>query len=151
MFDELKALIAQHANEVVEFGDPSSDLGPTEERINETQELLGCRLPSSYLWFVQTYGGGEIYGEEIYSIYPILSETAVGDICYQTRWFREKGLVTSSDIVISSNDFGEVFCLDTSISENGEYPVFVRAGQTSKAYAQNFADFLRKRIEEPAG
>lgn len=151
MFEELKALIAKHADEAVEFGDPNSDLGPTEERINETQELLGCKLPISYLWFVQNYVGGEIYGEEIYSIYPVLSETAVGDIGYQTRWFREKGLVEPSDIVISSNDFGEVFCLDTSVSEAGEYPVSIRAGQVSKTYAKNFADFLRKRIEEPTG
>lgn len=70
MFEGLKALIAEHTDEAVEFGDPNSDLGPTEERINETQELLGCKLPISYLWFVQNYGGGEIYGEEIYFNIP---------------------------------------------------------------------------------
>ncbi|WP_299289095.1 SMI1/KNR4 family protein [uncultured Tateyamaria sp.] len=152
MFDKLASLISDHSDDAVEFGDASCDLSPTDERVAETEELLGCKLPISYLWFVRNYGGGEVYGEEIYSIYPVLSEKSVGDIVYQTRWWREKGLVERTDIVVSSNDFGEVFYMDTSKKNaDGEYPVCVKAGKIVQKYANRFDEFLSKRIENPNG
>lgn len=148
--DKLADLIEQHSDYAVEFGDPHCDLSPTSERVDETQKILGCKLPPSYLWFVKNYGGGEVYGEEIYSIYPVLSDKSVGDISYQSKWHHERNFVSGSAVVICSNDFGETFFLDIdSCDENGEFPVYVQAGNTKKKYANSFADFLYKRISDP--
>jgi len=149
-FSELSRLIEENMGDVVEFGNSSCDLNPSSERLKETEKLLGVKLPPSYLWFVKNYGGGEVYGEEIYSIYPVLSEQSVGDIAYQTKWFRDKGFVSKSDVVISSNNFGEIFFLNTSESDDlGEYPVYIKVGDSKMKYADNFAEFLYKRISAP--
>lgn len=149
-FDKLTSLINANIGDAVELGNANCDLNPSEKRIEETEKILGVKLPESYIWFVKNYGGGEVYGEEIYSIYPELSEQSVGDISYQTKWFREKSLVGSSDVVICSNDFGETFFFDTSKgNDKGEYPVYVKAGTSQKKYADSFAEFLYKRILEP--
>jgi len=149
-FKNLAKLIDEHQNDGVELGDSNCDLNPTPKRIAETEDALGCKLPPSYLWFVKNYGGGEIYGEEICSIYPVFSEQSIGDIAYQTRWAQDKGFVSDTAIVICRNDFGEIFFMDSALlSEGGEYPVFVQAGAVSKVYAENFADFLLKRISNP--
>ncbi|QEM80898.1 SMI1/KNR4 family protein [Halomonas binhaiensis] len=150
--DDLDLLIEEYNGDAVEFGDSNCDLSPTEERIRETECLIGCKLPPSYLWFVKKYGGGEVYGEEIYSIYPVLSEQSIGDVSYQTKWSRDRGLVENSDVVICSNDFGETFVLDSaSPGEDGEYPVYLKAGASKKEYATSFGEFLYKRISNPEG
>ncbi|RED43069.1 SMI1/KNR4 family protein [Aestuariispira insulae] len=152
ILDDLKKLIEDSSDDDVEFGDPSCDLSPTGARIQETEGALGVALPPSYLWFVQNYGGGEVYGEEIYSIYPALSEESVGDIVYQTRWARQKKLVKPDAVVVCSNDFGEIFYLDPSETDiDGEYPVVVKAGENEIRYAASFAEFLFKRISDPEG
>ncbi|MDD7911538.1 SMI1/KNR4 family protein [Pseudovibrio exalbescens] len=148
--NDLEQLIAEYSGNGVEFGNSSSDLSPTDERVAETESKIGCKLPPSYLWFVKNYGGGHVYGEEIFAIYPVLSDLSVGDIAYQTKAEREQGFVGSSAVVICSNDFGETFYFDTSARDNeGEYPVFVKAGATEKKYADSFAGFLYKRISDP--
>ena len=152
ILDDLKKLIENSSGDDVELGDADCDLSPTDERIEETEGALGIKLPPSYLWFVRNYGGGQIYGEEIYSIYPVLSEQSVGDIAYQSRWAREKKLVKADAVVVCSNDFGEIFYLDPSeATPDGEYPVVVKAGKIEKRYADSYADFLFKRISDPEG
>lgn len=149
---ELEKLIAEYSGNGVEFGTASSDLSPTDERVAETENKIGCKLPPSYLWFVKNYGGGHVYGEEIFAIYPVLSDLSVGDIAYQTKSEREQGFVRDSAVVVCSNDFGETFYFDTSTQDDdGEYPVFVKAGANEKRYADGFAGFLYKRIENPEG
>ena len=148
----LSKLISEHSDDGVEFGDSHCELSPTERRIDETEAALGCKLPPSYLWFLKKYGGGEVYGEEIYSIYPVLSKQSVGDVVYQTRWSRSRNFVNETAIVVCTNDFGEIFYMDTSSSdEAGEYPIFVKAGREERKYADTFADFLFKRISDPEG
>ena len=147
---ELAKIIEEYSDDVVQFGDSECDLSPSSERIRETEKLLECELPPSYKWFVKNYGGGEVYGEEIYSIYPVLSDYSVGDIVYQTKWFRDKGFVSELDIVVCSNDFGEIFFLDTSMKDDDfEYPVYIIIGENKKLYAESFAEFLYKRILNP--
>ncbi|SFU58476.1 SMI1-KNR4 cell-wall [Aliiroseovarius crassostreae] len=128
------------------------DLNPSMVRIQETEDLVGAKLPPSYLWFVKNYGGGEIYGEEIFSIYRVFQPESAGDIGVNTLRFREAGFIAQSEIALCSNDFGEIFTLDVSVhSDEGEYPVYVRRGKQREAYAENFAAFLAKRISNPEG
>lgn len=55
---------------------------PSEDCIAAAEQGLGVRLPEEYKWFLRTFGGGEICGEEIYSIYGLPFEEAVGGTLY---------------------------------------------------------------------
>lgn len=151
-FTNLAKLIELNRGDAVEFGNANCDLNPSQVRVQETEDQVGAKLPPSYLWFVKNYGGGEIYGEEIFSIYRAFRPESTGDIGVNTCRFREAGFISPTEIVVCSNDFGEIFTLDVSVScDNGEYPVYVRRGQQREAYAENFAAFLVKRIKNPEG
>ncbi len=151
-FSDLAELIEHNRGDAVEFGNANCDLNPTSLRVQETEDLIGAKLPPSYLWFVNNYGGGEIYGEEIFSIYQSFRPESAGDIGVKTCQFRKAGFISSTEIAVCSNDFGEIFALDVSVlSDKGEYPVYVRRGRQREAYAENFAAFLAKRIRNPEG
>lgn len=145
----LEKLIENSRGNVVEFGNAVCDLNPTPNRVMETEDYIGAKLPPSYLWFVSNYGGGEIHGEEIFSIYRVFEKESVGDIGVNTGRYREDGFIEPTEIAVCVSGFGEIFTLDTANSEgDGEYRVFVRRGKHREVYAQNFAEFLVKRIED---
>ncbi|MFV0452192.1 MAG: SMI1/KNR4 family protein [Propioniciclava sp.] len=109
-------------------------------------------MPPSYLWFVDNYGGGEVYGEEIFSIYSTFRPESVGDLAVSTCRFREEGLTSPTEIAIWSTDFGEIFTLEAlHVLNDAEYRVYVQRGPHREEYAENFADFLTKCIENPEG
>lgn len=146
---ELKALIENKRGGCVSFG--TAENAPAEEWVKKAEERLRKPLPKSYKWFLNNYGGGEIYGEEIYSIYEKDFETAFGgDIICQYLLHQRSGSLQVDEVPLSENDFGELYYLKTSEPDrDGEYPVFVRRGRTRERYAANFAEFLKKRIEAP--
>lgn len=78
--------------ELVELFDKHSDLinmgtsedSPGSDWIDAAEKALSVTLPAGYKWFLNNYGGGDICGEEIYSIYCLPFDEAVGgDIVYQ--------------------------------------------------------------------
>ncbi len=142
-YDEVRALVAANKAiaEFADFGD-----GVSEEWILRAESALGVRLPPSYRWWLRNYGGGEIGGEEIYSVYEQDFETVVGgDIVAMQRVNEVNGLLTGSQLEICHSDIDGVFYFDLETSAgDGEYPV-VSAG-TGEVYASCFLDFLEKRI-----
>lgn len=143
-YDEIKELIKK-----VEYGVDFADFGNgvSEDWISKAEERLGFRLPPSYKWWLKNYGGGEIYGEEIFSIYEEDFDTVVGgDIVYMYELNNIKGNYTPSMLVISEYD-DEVFYFDlTNKGENNEYPI--NSLNSKSIYANDFIEFLKKRIEE---
>lgn len=142
---ELEQLIAAHAS-IVDFGSPST--APGDDWIARAESALERPLPASYRWFLQRYGGGEIGGEEIYSIYGIPFETANGgDIVSQHLANRKTGLLGESKLVVGATDFVEIFFFDYDAFRDGECPVDLRLPSGEQVrYAEDFYDFLRKRI-----
>jgi hypothetical protein len=64
---------------------------------------------------------------------------------------RKAGLLDDSKLVISETDLGEVFFFDYCNFKNGECPIYLRipSGECL-LYAENFYEFLAKRIEAHA-
>ena len=60
-FDELAQFIAQNSGTSIEFGSPEQ--APSSERMAKAETAIGCRLPESYRWFLENYGGGEVHGD----------------------------------------------------------------------------------------
>lgn len=142
-YDEIKTLVAESKN-FVDFADYGD--GISEEWIQKAEERLGFPLPPTYKWWLKNYGGGEIYGEEIYSIYEQDFDTVVGgDIVYMYELNVKNNNYDNTKVVIcEAHD--DVFYFDLTAKKNDEYLIF--SLNKNECYANNFIDFLKKRILE---
>jgi hypothetical protein len=138
-YDEIRELIESNSDvaEFADFGD-----GIEVEWIEKAEAVLGCKLPNSYRWWLTNYSGGEIGGEEVFSIYCEDFETVNGgDIVKQFLIRTPK----DGRIPLMHSDVDGVFCFDPSLpSSQGEYAIISEA--TGKQYAKDFLEFLSKRI-----
>lgn len=142
-YEEIKKLIAE--TDDVDFADFGN--GVSEEWIRKAEERLGFKLPTTYKWWLKNYGGGEIYGEEIFSIYEEDFDTVVGgDIVYMYELNKKDSNYPQNILVISECD-DEVFYFDlTSKVKDNEYPIYSLSSKD--IYAIDFLEFLKKRITE---
>ena len=143
--DEVRRAIASKSS-IVDFGNEEHAVSALW--LAKAEEVLGCTLTPSYKWFLMNYGGGEIGGEEIYSVYGMDFESAVGgDIVYQHLLGLRSGRTKPQELVVSTTDFGEVFFFDYSRSDGSECPLSLKFGSGEPShYACNFYEFLCKRI-----
>ena len=103
MIDELKKKIA--STDGVDFG-PFGE-GISDEWITKAEERLHFIFPESYKWWLKNYMGGEIYGEEIFSIYGLDFDSVVGgDVVYINELNREEGFSNSEQLVICEGEDG---------------------------------------------
>lgn len=146
--EDLARLIEQHRGNGIDLG--TEEDAPAESWLAKSEAKLGCTLPPSYRWFVDHYGGGEIAGEEVFSIYGMeFDEVHGGDIVAQYLSHQKSRTLASDEIPVSQAHSGEVFFMKASRPDaEGEYPVFIKRGSSSIEYAPNFAEYLRKRIGE---
>ncbi len=136
--DEVRQLIDTNP-EIVDFADFGD--GIEEVWISRAESALGFRLPESYKWWLRNFSGGEIGGEEIYSIYEEDFDTVVGgDIVCMYRLQS----TSSNRIPICHSDIDGVFSFDRSLAAGEEYPI-VSEG-TDTIYATDFLEFVEKRI-----
>ena len=139
MIDELKKKIA--STDGVNFG-PFGE-GLSDEWITKAEERLHFIFPESYKWWLKNYMGGEIYGEEIFSIYGLDFDRVVGgDIVYINELNREEGFSNSEQLVICEGEDG-MFYFQKQESLTDELAVF----RDGEYYASDFIEFLLKRID----
>ena len=139
MIDELKKKIA--SSEGVDFG-PFGE-GISDEWITKAEERLHFIFPETYKWWLKNYMGGEIYGEEIFSIYGLDFDRVVGgDIVYINELNREEGFSNSEQLVICEGEDG-MFYFQKQESLTDELAVF----RDGEYYASDFIEFLIKRID----
>ena len=123
--------------------------GVPEARIARAEAELGLVFPPTYRWWLSQYGGGEIDGKEIYSVYDIDNVEGGGDIVYMWKVNRADNAAEPDQLFISEpgNDESFYFALDECDS-NGEYPVYVfdYVANEHKKYARDFFEFLEKQI-----
>lgn len=139
MIDELKKKIA--SADGVDFG-PFGE-GISDEWITKAEERLHFIFPDTYKWWLKNYMGGEIYGEEIFSIYGLDFDSVVGgDIVYINELNREEGFSNSDQLVICEGEDG-MFYFQKQESLTNELAVF----RDGEYYASDFIEFLIKRID----
>jgi len=143
---DIQELIASN-DSIVDFGSAANAVG--EDWIAKAEAVLNRVLPISYKWFLTEYAGGEIAGEEIYSIYGMPFDTVNGgDIVFQHLANRKAGLLDDEKLVISETDLGEVFFFDYEKFSDGDCPIFLRLPSGKyEHYADTFYEFLAKRIK----
>jgi antitoxin YobK len=142
---EAQRLIASQSS-IVNFGTAADAVG--DEWIAKAEAALNRPLSDSYKWFLRTYRGGEIGGEEIYSIYGMPFESVNGgDIVFQHLASRKAGLLDDSKLAISETDLGEVLFFDYTQFSDGECPIYLRLPSGEfQHYANDFYEFLCKRV-----
>ncbi len=136
--------IIEENSDIIDFGEFGQ--GGSDEWIGKAEERLGIKFPPSYVWWLKNYSGGEINGEEIFSIYEIDFDSVVGgDIVYINELNYKNGDSDTNKLTIQENDQGESYYFDlTSVDTNGESPVFCNENK----YSNNFLEFLIKKIGE---
>lgn len=146
--EKLKRLIDQ--SDLVDFADFGN--GVSLVWINKAEDYLGFSLPDSYKWWLLNYGGGEICGEEIYSIYEQdFEDVSGGDIVHMYEINLTHKLLTEGNVAISeSADGDEFFFFNLNELKNGETPIYLfdRINSIEEKYADDFLEFLFKRIQE---
>lgn len=139
---ELKKLISV-ATDHVEFSEYGD--GISEKWIINAETRLGFSLPESYKWWLRSYSGGEIHGEEIYSIFEIdLNNIREGDIVYMHELYQKKQKYQSNILVVSESE-DDVFYFNLS-KKSGENELPIYAMSSQQEYAKDFIEFLEKRI-----
>lgn len=88
--EELIKLIEN--TEGVEFA--SYGVGTSDEWIEKAEKRLSFEFPKSYKWWLKKFNGGEVYGDEIFSIYEMDFDDVIGgDIVYINELNRKNKLV----------------------------------------------------------
>lgn len=148
-YTEIRKII-EEAEEYVEFGEYVEEERISDIWIEKAEKRLNLPLPESYKWWLRHYGGGEIFGEEVYSIYKQDFDTVVGgDIVHMHELNKKDPYFDDENkLEICDADQGDqVFYFDISqMDENNEYPVYEY--YSKRFYAKDFIEFLKKRILE---
>jgi antitoxin YobK len=144
-YKEIISLIEKNTDKVefADFGD-----GVSQEWIESAESRLGVVFPPSYIWWLKNYSGGQINGNEIFSIYELdFDEVVGGDIVYINELNQKNGLTNKNQLTIQENDFGEMYYFDLSQRrDDGECPVFCDLNHVK--FADSFLDFLSMKILE---
>jgi hypothetical protein len=145
LYEKLIALVNQNP-ETVDFAELG--VGVSEEWIEAAETRLNVKFPPSYIWWLKNYCGGEIYGEEVYSVYEVdFDEVVGGDIVYVNEMNREKGYTTTDILVIYQTDVDGTYFFKLSEKDaSGEFPVYLNSDKDK--YANTFVEFLIKKIAE---
>lgn len=150
-FDQAAAhiqhLIATNSDSV-DFGDFGTWTSP--EWLAKAQTRLHVVFPASYCWWLQHYGGGQIHGDEVFSIYELDFDQVVGgDVVYMNELARANDHWPMEHLLIMHTDQAQDFYLDlTPNSGTAEPPVYVSQGKNTRQYAANFFAFLEKQISD---
>ncbi|WP_375680065.1 MULTISPECIES: SMI1/KNR4 family protein [unclassified Bartonella] len=120
--------------------------------IEKAEKALGLKFTSSYKSFLEHCKGGDIGGEEIYSLYDNPMGIPAGDIVFQNLNDRKRGFVTAEQLIVCEADFDETFYFDYTQFRDGECPIYVMFPlDNCEYYASNFYEFLCKRIKVHVG
>ncbi|UTO29154.1 SMI1/KNR4 family protein [Bartonella harrusi] len=148
--DDVRELVDKYEGDIVNFA--SKDKEADELMIEKAEKALGLQFTTSYKAFLKYYKGGDIGGEDIYSLYEDCAPTSDFSIVFQNLNDRKRGFVTPEQLVVCDADFGETFYFDYTQFRDGECPLYVMfADEECEYYASNFYEFLCKRIKVHAG
>ncbi|EJF74828.1 hypothetical protein MCO_01825, partial [Bartonella sp. DB5-6] len=148
--DDVVELVDKYDGDIVNFC--SEENAVDDLMIEKAEKALGLQFTSSYKAFLKHYKGGDIRGEEIYSLYENPIGVPFDDIVFQNLNDRKRGFVTPEQLLVCDADFGETFYFDYTQFRDGECPLYIRLpSEDCEYYASNFYEFLCKRIKVHAG
>ncbi|HEM3613028.1 TPA: SMI1/KNR4 family protein [Streptococcus suis] len=136
--NKLKDIIENTSGvEFAPFGEGTNDFW-----ITKAEQRLSFSFPESFKWWLKNYGGGEVFGEEIFSIYELDFDNVIGgDIVYINELNRQNNVTNANQLTICEGDFG-MFYFQRDSKDSEECPVMLNGS----LYARDFIEFLIKFI-----
>lgn len=118
--------------------------GVDESKVRYIETKLNVTLPSSYKWFLQTFGMGGIFGVDILGF----GKSPSPPVVTQTERYRKLGLPIAYVVIENCDEF--VYCLATDNMLNEECPVISwdRIDGFDSEEAGNFIEFLAERFSD---
>ncbi|MFD0769397.1 SMI1/KNR4 family protein [Bacillus sp. CGMCC 1.60114] len=111
--EEAIKLIEQNIDESDFVGEIS------EKEIKGAEERLNVKFPISYKTFLQRYGTGDIFGEEIYGLG--VENTGIPSVIWITENLRKENNLPKNYLVIYATGYDfEYYCLDCSMIDRNE-------------------------------
>ncbi|WP_375624301.1 MULTISPECIES: SMI1/KNR4 family protein [unclassified Bartonella] len=148
--DDVLELVNKYNGDIVNFC--SEENAVDDLVIEKAEKTLGLQFTSSYKSFLKHYKGGDIGGDEIYSLYEHPIGVPFDDIVFQNLNDRKRGFATPEQLIVCDAAFGETFYFDYTQFRDGECPLYVMLpSEDCEYYASNFYEFLCKRIKESVG
>ena len=132
--------------EEADFCEPIS-----EDKIDLAEDILNVKYPTSYRFFLQNYGAGDIFGIEFYGIIndPENDLSAVPNGVWLTQNLREELGMSSDLIIVSETGDGLYYVLDTSEKDsNNESPVYLWQVNIKEKVANSFGEFALELLRE---
>ncbi len=146
-YEEIKRIIEEaEIDEDAEF--PKFGSGTSDKWIEWAERKLDMKLPESYKWWLKNYNGGEIFGDEIFSIYE-QENPGYGDIVgsYKINQ-RDEDFPDNIVEIFSANEGDELYYFDKNEKRSdGELSVY-EYYDAEKPYAKDFIEFLKKQLTE---
>jgi antitoxin YobK len=135
----LHGAIKESGGKIANLG--TSDEAVSEQEVSRVETILGFAIPVIYKLFLQTYGSGEVFGDELFSIYgESAQDIPSGDLVYQYRWYTSRTVIDRWCLPFLATGHGEVFYFKCSSTEPEQ--VHVITGENHELYAHDFIDFL---------
>lgn len=151
-------MLINKAFEIIEDHPDDADfIGEIKEHmINSAEAALNVNFPISYRLFLEKYGLGDIFGEEIYGLG--IEENGVPSMTWITKHFRqEEGLPNHLVCFYFTGYDGVYFCLDCSKvqnhnDDNAEVVSYISGlpieEQNFEVEAGSFGEFLLNTLQE---
>jgi antitoxin YobK len=117
-YQKIRDLIEEHQKE------HSFAKGVSLSTVQDVEELLSVKLPEDYIWFLQHYGEGHLFGSSILGISELGAFSVVKETLDCRRWNMPRNFI----VIMNCDEFH--YCLDTesgkimnwSKHESGIYP-----------------------------
>jgi antitoxin YobK len=133
--EQIRALIAEH-------GDPKSFTGGVSlEVIDEIAKDLSITLPGGYVWFLQNYGHGSLFGSEILGTGFVKPYSVVK----HTLSCRERGMPAHFIAIMHCDEY--YHCLDT---ETGKIMNWSPYEPGIYLTSESFLDYFLDNLENAA-
>ena len=147
MFDDLKALVAQHPRVKMLLG-RQVDM----DRIRDAEKELGVPLPESYKEWLLELGNLRVGAFAVLTLAPRdVSEISETDLVYNFRLDARDGELPVGYISLYLPDTDESFYFDASSGLIcGEYPIVRRDWSDGKyePFAEDFLGFIEKIVRQ---
>lgn len=138
--------IVKNNDAVFDFGTCANYVG--DDWVGKAELALHRKFSESYKWFLKTFRGGAIYGDEIFSIYGQPFESIVGFDIVSTHFRNLKNGFSDQLLEVYRTD-EDAFFFDYSRFHENECPIIrIESGYDPEDYAASFYDFLLKHFAE---
>ena len=113
-------------------------------QIRTVEERLGVTFPSDYIWFLEQYGSGGLFGVDILGI----GKSSIPSVVSQTERYRRLGLPVEFIVIENCGEFAYCLRANNDAPMQASIVCWDRVSGNFEEREAGFLDFLTKRLVE---